>query len=151
MLSDIGLFKGIMTKMGWLDQNQRIITQNVANADTPGYRPYTLKDMDFKSVLGASIGPANGAGDMAGGAPAQVRPVSLAVTDPAHLSAMQGGGAESGTKQKSVYEASPDGNAVVLEEQLFKANQNSINYQIATDLYRRNVGMIRLVLQSGTR
>ena len=34
-----GLLKG---KLGYLNQRQRLIAQNVANADTPGYAPTDL-------------------------------------------------------------------------------------------------------------
>lgn len=138
MLSGIGLFKGIMAKMSWLDQNQRVISKNVANADTPGFRPQTLKGMDFKSFMGDSLGKSGGGGS-----------IVMASTDDGHFGAAKSGhnAVPGSSKQKTVYEASPDDNAVVLEEQLFKANENSINYQIATNLYRRNAGMLRMVIQ----
>lgn len=136
MLNGIGLFRGIMAKMNWLDQNQQVIAQNVANSDTPGYRPKTLKDTDFESYLGASLGRSHTA------------PVKMAATDSEHFGVVPRGYNGAGlTKQKAVYEASPDDNGVVIEEQLYRANQNSMQYQIATDLYRRNTGMIRAVLQ----
>lgn len=137
MLDGIGLFKGIMAKMNWLDQNQRVIAQNVANADTPGFRPSTLKEGDFASLLGHASKAASGA------------PLKMAATQSGHFGAADGSGSAlpSTAKQKTTYEVSPDDNGVVLEEQLFKANENSINYQIATNLYRRNAGMIRMVLQ----
>ena len=39
---DIGLFKALGAKMDYLGQRQRVIAQNVANADTPNYRPNDL-------------------------------------------------------------------------------------------------------------
>ncbi|MBU6234454.1 MAG: flagellar basal body rod protein FlgB [Alphaproteobacteria bacterium] len=138
MLEGIGLFRGIMAKMNWLDQNQQVIAQNVANSDTPGYRPMSLKDGNFESYLGASLTAHKGAPKL-----------NMAATESGHLGAAGAGPYRSPdeTKQKKVYEASPDDNGVVLEEQLFKANENSMQYQIATDLYRRSAGMIRAVLQ----
>jgi flagellar basal-body rod protein FlgB len=136
MLEGIGLMRGIMAKMNWLDQNQQVIAQNVANSDTPGYRPKTLKDADFESFLGSAISKGTA-------------PVKLIATDGAHFGALNGGAYTNPgvAKQKTIYEASPDDNGVVLEEQLFKANKNSTEYQIASDLYRRSAGMIRMVLQ----
>lgn len=136
MLDGIGLFRGIMAKMNWLDQNQQVIAQNVANSDTPGFRPKSLKEADFDSYLGASLGR---------GATA---PVKLLATDGEHFGAVQRGYNSPGIgKQKTIYEASPDDNGVVIEEQLFRANKNSMEYQIASDLYRRSTGMMRAVLQ----
>ena len=145
MLSGIGLFKGIMAKMDWLDQNQRIISQNVANSDTPGYQPMTLKDMDFKSMMGSVAN--DGAGASGGMPKLSMTPVSLQATNPMHFGTQSGETvAAKENKQKTTYEASPDNNGVVLEEQLFKANKNSTDYQRAADLYRRNVGMLRMAL-----
>lgn len=147
MLGGIGLFQGIMAKMNWLDQNQRVISQNVANSDTPGYRAQTLKDVDFKSYLGASAGGA------ATGKGAAAEKLKMAATDEGVTSALNAKSYENpgSMKQKINYEASPDNNGVVLEEQLFKANENGMNYQLATNLYRRNVGMLRMVLGANNR
>ncbi len=141
MLDNIGLFKGIVAKMNWLDQNQQVLAQNVANSDTPGYRPQALKTEDFSSYM-------NGMGQKD-----SVTPLKMAATDASHLGA--GGAAPATTvpetPQKKIYEASPDGNGVVLEEQLFKANRNSMDYQLMTDVYRRSAGMIRMALQGSGR
>lgn len=136
MLEGIGLFRGIMAKMNWLDQNQQVIAQNVANSDTPGYRPLALKEADFSRYLGAA----------SGGHASSLR---MDATDAGHFGASPAAGYQSPGErgQKTIYEASPDDNGVVLEEQLFKANRNSTEYQLASDLYRRQAGMIRLVLQ----
>ncbi len=135
MLGGIGLLRGIMAKMNWLDQNQQVIAQNVANSDTPGFRPKTLKEADFETFLGASL--ARG-----------TSPVKMAATDSGHIGGANGAYSNPGlSKQKITYEASPDDNGVVLEEQLFKANKNNMEFQIASDLYRRSTGMIRSVLQ----
>lgn len=135
MLDGVGLFRGIMAKMNWLDQNQQVIAQNVANSDTPGYRPRTLKEADFESYLGASLKRGTA-------------PVKMEATNEEHFGSVKRGYGDPGMgKQKAIYEASPDDNGVVIEEQLYKANQNSMQYQIASDLYRRGVGMYRAVLQ----
>jgi flagellar basal-body rod protein FlgB len=135
MLGNIGLFKGIMAKMSWLDQNQEILSKNVANSDTPGYRPQSLKTVDFSDYLGAASKKG-------------ITGVKMAATESAHFGATgQNYNGTTETRQKKIYEASPDDNGVVIEEQLFRANKNSTEYQIASDLYRRNAGMIRMVLQ----
>ncbi|HEY8963451.1 MAG TPA: flagellar basal body protein [Alphaproteobacteria bacterium] len=121
--------------MNWLDQNQRVIAQNVANADTPGYQSMALEKVDFASLM--NTGPSRGA------------KLQMASTDSGHSigGASDGMGRLGSDAQKVKYEASPDDNAIVIEEQLFKANQNASDYQLATNLYRRNAGMLRMVLQ----
>ena len=36
-VADIPLLGQIKGRLGWLDERQRVIAENVANADTPGY------------------------------------------------------------------------------------------------------------------
>lgn len=134
MLGNIGLFKGIMTKMHWLDQNHTVISQNIANSDTPGYQPKRLKEHDFGAILAMAQGP--------GGR------VRMAATQEGHVGAdTQVKRDASQAKQRFMYEVSPDNNGVVIEEQLYKANLNHIDAQLMNNLYRRNMGMIRLAIQ----
>ena len=49
--------------------------------------------------------------------------------------------------QRTVYESAPDGqNAVVLEEQLYKAQQTNADYNLMTNLYRKNANMIKIAI-----
>ncbi|HOO82875.1 MAG TPA: flagellar basal body protein, partial [Alphaproteobacteria bacterium] len=48
---NIALLKALGAKMDFLNQRQRVISQNIANTDTPGYRPKDLKPVDFGNVL----------------------------------------------------------------------------------------------------
>ena len=52
----------------------------------------------------------------------------------------------SGAPQHGVYEMAPDGNAVVLEEQMAKATQTALDHQLTSNLYRKYLGMVRLAL-----
>ena len=36
-------------RIAWLEERQRVLAQNIANADTPGYQPRDLGD--FSNVL----------------------------------------------------------------------------------------------------
>ena len=49
-------------------------------------------------------------------------------------------------KQKMTYEVTPSGNAVVLEEQMIKANENTMDFNLLTNLMRKQSGMIRTAL-----
>lgn len=132
-LSDIGLFKGMMAKMDWLDQRQKVLAENVANSDTPNYRPSDLKKADFAALMG-----------MEGGDGATIR---QAATSGGHLG---GAGNEyrgaKDTYQRNIYESSFDNNGVVLEEQMMKASRNAGEYNMITNLYRRQIGMIKTAI-----
>lgn len=49
-LDDIPLFSMLKSHLGYLSEKQRLIAQNVANADTPGFTPQDLND--FTTPLG---------------------------------------------------------------------------------------------------
>jgi flagellar basal-body rod protein FlgB len=44
------------------------------------------------------------------------------------------------------YEVAPDGNAVILEEQMIKANQTMMDYSMLTNLMNKQASMYRLAL-----
>src|SRR5215212_8958164 len=50
-LDDIPLFSMLKGRLGYLNQRQQVVAQNIANADTPGYTPRDLNGFSFKSHL----------------------------------------------------------------------------------------------------
>ena len=52
-LADIPLFSMLRNRMGYLSERQRAISENVANASTPGYTPHDLKAFTFQAKLQA--------------------------------------------------------------------------------------------------
>ncbi|GHD61018.1 flagellar basal body rod protein FlgB [Thalassobaculum fulvum] len=129
-LSQMTLFKMARQKMSWLGQRQAVLAQNIANANTPDYRSKELEALDFGREL------------------KRLAPVRMAATAGRHLA---------GTvtppeyrvdkvKLRDVYEVNPDGNSVVMEEQLMKLSDNQLQYQLATNIYQKHVKMFRLAL-----
>ena len=57
-LPDVPLLSMLRERMNWLHQRQDVLSQNVANADTPGYVARDLKPLDFEEALGATGGGA---------------------------------------------------------------------------------------------
>lgn len=127
----IGLFKAMTAKMNYLDQRQRVISQNIANSDTPEYQPRDLTPVDF----GAAVKKVTGD-----------RTVRPELTNPRHMA--PGGDIDDpkNREQKTTYEAAPVGNAVIVEEQMINAARTTMDYNLMTTLYQKNVGMIRTAL-----
>ena len=51
-VTDIPLLNQIKGRLGWLDDRQRVIAQNVANSDTPGFMARDLKaPTDFAEAM----------------------------------------------------------------------------------------------------
>lgn len=130
---NLSLFKAMSAKMHYLEQRHRIIAQNVANADTPGYQPRDLKKVDFSEVM-QNIEKSNN--------------VLMDRTEPGHMSPYGNVDDPKKGKQKQVFEVAPDGNAVVMEEQMLKSSKNNMDYNLMTTLYQKNASMIRTAIGS---
>ena len=131
--SRASLFQLMSARMAWLGQRQVVLSQNLANSDTPDYRPRDLKETDFATL-------ANGVG----GRPSRI---TMAATEPAHVEAAPA--VRLGLERRPVdseYETAPAGNAVILEEQMAKATQTALDYQLTSNLYRKYLGMVRIAL-----
>jgi flagellar basal-body rod protein FlgB len=134
-LSRLPLFSALTRKLSWLSQRQKVLAQNISNADTPGYRPKDLKPVEFGRLVKSAA-----------------RRIDVRLTNPLHLgrASQPDGGQSRAQVQRRTYEAAPDGNAVVLEEQMAKVAQTAVEFQLATNLYRKHVALLKTVLGRGS-
>lgn len=130
---NLSLFKALGAKMDYINQRQRIISQNISNADTPGYKPQDLVEVDFRSAL-KNIDKQRS------------RNVFVEKTNNGHMTGPNDINDPDSRKQKKTYEVAPVGNAVIMEEQLIKSGRNMVDYNMMTNLYQKNVGMIKTAL-----
>jgi flagellar basal-body rod protein FlgB len=123
-ISDIPILSMLRARMEWHQERQRVLAENVANADTPGYRPRDLAPPDFtRELMTASI--------------------ALARTDPNHI-AGEGGGSQFGAEDGRPYEMRPGGNAVNHEDEMMKVASNQMDFDAVADLYTRSLALIKL-------
>lgn len=120
--NEIGLFRLAEQRLTWVDQRQRLLAQNVANASTPGFQPRDLSS--FAATL---------AGQGA----------SLSHTSPAHL---DGPGSQAASFRARPIERAPDGNAVSLADQLSKVADTAGTHELVTNLYHKYLGLFRTAL-----
>lgn len=148
-MQDLTLMSAMLKKMDWLEERQKVIAQNIANADTPGYKPLEVKEIDFKEMLGGSTSKLSLSISAAEGGASAAK--GLALTAPTHIDTdgTQGGGGKKmpSSKQKQVYEVAPAGNSVIMEEQLLKMNANYTDHAFVSNLYQRNINMIKAALK----
>ena len=134
-LSQIPLFSMLRGRMGYLTERQQVISQNVANADTPGFLPKDLKPFTFEAKLKAQASAADG----------------LAQTQAGHMQLphAQAGG-QSGFKPAVSRDSETrlDGNAVVLEEEMMKLSDARMNYDAAISFYQKSLGLLRLATKA---
>jgi flagellar basal-body rod protein FlgB len=132
-LQNLSLFQAINSKMKFLDKRQSVISQNIANSDTPNYKAVDLKKVDFSDML------KNVSRD-------RISRVSMEQTQAGHISPNGAPANPRIEKNKNIYEIAPDSNAVIIEEQMIKANDIQMNYNLMTNLYRSNMDMLRTSL-----
>lgn len=153
-LDKIGLLKAITRRMDWLGERQRVLAENVANADTPNFKPRDLKPLSFGELLrgsqlsggaamaGTSAGSTASGGMTAGGA------TQAAATQPGHFRGLAGRDSDHWKINKAGgnYETAPNGNAVNLEQQMMNIAEVQGDHSLMSNLYRKQVGMIRKAL-----
>jgi flagellar basal-body rod protein FlgB len=124
-ISNLPILSMLRTRMQWQQERQRVLAENVSNADTPGFKPRDLTELKFDRP-----------------APA---PVSLVQTNAAHLGGLSGD-SRFGEDKSVGYETRPTGNAVHLEDEMLKVAANQMDYQAATTLYTRSLGLMKTAL-----
>lgn len=132
-LNKLTLFGLVKGQMNWLARRQEVLAQNVANADTPKYKPRDLKPFNFQNMLKS-----------------QKTQLNTVTTSPMHMTGAQRKTSPFADEEnRTPYETAPDGNAVVLEEQMGKIGETQMQYQLTNELYRKHIGMIKIALGKG--
>lgn len=119
-MEPVYLFNLIDQQKSWLSMRQSLVAQNIANADTPGYKAQDL--MPFSRVMERS------ALDMAGADPLHMRP-SPTETLAAAMRPAEG------------WETSHSGNSVSPELEMIKAGEVRGAFTLDTNLMRAFHGM----------
>ena len=127
-LDKIPLFKAMSQRMAWLNERQSVLAQNVANADTPNYRPSDLKALTFAELVGQTTGK-----------------LKLAATEGNHLTGI-GDETQFRPEVDRKAQLSPSGNGVSLEDEMLKVSNTATDYQLTTTLYKQHIGMLKTAL-----
>ncbi|WP_439816012.1 flagellar basal body rod protein FlgB [Zavarzinia sp. CC-PAN008] len=122
-------------RMEWLSVRQRVVAQNVANVNTPGYLAKDLKEPGFAALLRGQGSKLPLAGTAAGPAKAL----------------LGSAGAANGKVTEKGYEITPTGTGVQLESEMMKLSETQMEHDTVSGLYRKNMAMIRMALGGGTR
>ena len=121
--AQVPLFALADRRFAWIDQRQQVLAQNLANADTPGWRARDLKP--FQALLAAP-------------------PVALAATDPAHLPGTADPAADDAAA--AIAERAPDGNGVALDQEMTKVADTDMAHAVTTGLVTVWLGMFRTAI-----
>jgi flagellar basal-body rod protein FlgB len=122
-----GLMQALKMRMHYSQSRQKVLAENVSNADSPGFRPTDLKP--------PSVDPGRAG-------------VVLAQTSVGHMGLSGQRGGFDGTKAPR-FEVTPNGNAVNLEDEMLKVAQNQSDYQLAASLYSKGLGLMKIAIGKG--
>ena len=129
-LGKLTIFNAIKKRMEWTSQRQEVLAQNIANADTPKFRANDMKPYEFKEIVRR-----------------EAMQVNMTTSGPNHLVGRQKSIRDfSAEVTRSPYETSPDGNSVVLEEQMTKMNETAISHRFTNQIYTKQLAMFRIAL-----
>ena len=126
-ISNIPLFSMLRTRMQWHQERQRLLAENVANADTPQFQPRDLAPPRFDRTR-----PANAN-------------LAMTRTSSGHLAGATGT-TQFQLQRNNGFEARPSGNAVSLEDEMMKVANNQMDFQAASSLYSRGLGLLRTAI-----
>lgn len=131
--TNLPLLGALTRKMNWLTERQRVLSENIANANTPHYQSVDLRPLDFRKQLDET----------------QAR-LQLVSTDPGHFTS---GPNPPAVPADALVKAPEDrelsGNTVSVEDEMIKVSQTAADYQLMTNLYKKQIGLIKDAIGHG--
>lgn len=122
------LMQMLDNQMRYMAQRQALLSQNISNLDTPGYKAQDLKKLDFATLTeGASSR------------------LPMMATSGKHL-ASPGAGAFAAMKVRQSFETKPVGNDINLEEEMAKVSDTGTQYNMSTSLMKKYIAMYHKAL-----
>jgi flagellar basal-body rod protein FlgB len=128
-LPEVPLLSMLRERMTWLNQRQDLLSQNVANADTPGYVARDLKPLDFEDAL-SSVNSGN----------------ALMTTNARHIALSPAGASKFEEHDTPDQESNPNGNAVSLEQEMIKVSDTQAQFTAAANLYAKAMTLMKTAI-----
>ena len=127
-ITDLPLFSMLRTRMQWHQERQRVLAQNVANSDTRDFQPRDLAPLRFEQP---GLGTA-----------------AMTLRRPDGIQTAYAAGSMSGLKPGASrgFEARPSGSAVNLEDEMLKVAANQMDFQAASSLYTKSMGLLKIAI-----
>ncbi len=133
-ITDIPILSMLRTRMQWAQERQRVLAENIANADTPKFHALDLAPLKFDTQQQS---PGSGPPPTS---------VSLVRTESGHIAGIGQSDSPFRSKNEAGYEVRPTGNSVNLEQEMMKVAANQMDYQAVTALYTRSLGLLKTAL-----
>ena len=125
-LTSLKLFKMAMTRMDWAAQRQKVLSQNIANADTPNYK---ARDIDFGQAFQRAMGESG----------------TMLTTDAKHIGSLGAQGPEA--RYRTPVSAALDGNTVELHVEQLQFAENSTRYEATLQFLSDRISGLRKAMR----
>ena len=129
-LLNMPVFSALTDKMRWHQSRQGLLAENVANAETPGFRGRDLAQYDFA--------------DRSSGF--STATLTTTATQPMHFSVSSSEGGAFGAQRMANFEITPEGNGITLEDEMMKVTTNMMDYQAATSIYQKSIKILKTAM-----
>ncbi len=126
--SGSGLTGLLMQRMAYLNQRQELLSQNVANVDTPGYKARDLAPFTFGDAM-------------------KQADIGMAVTDPRHIVPASMAGVNAKSVKTKGYDTVPSGNSVDIESQMMEVSKTAVEYKEVTSIYHKIGALFNIALK----
>jgi len=133
-ISDLPVLSALRTKMQWHQVRQRVLAENVSNANTPNFKPRDLVAPSFAKD-GAQAG--------------QTGPLAMMRTTAGHIMPPDSVSRQFDVNSKAGFETRPSGSAVSLEDEMMKVSANQMDYAAATSLYSKSLHLLKTAIGKG--
>lgn len=130
-IKNLKFFQNTLQKMDWISQRQKVIAENIANANTPRYKSKDIEAFTVQSKASQAL-----------------RNKGLVRTHKAHMNPIVSSeNLFHISKIRSTLESSLDENNVILEDEMEKIGGLNSRYSTAANLFQKNVSMIRMAIK----
>jgi len=129
-LDNFKLVSMLRERLDWLGERQRLLSQNIANANTPGYRARDLAEQTFADRLAAR----------------RTAGIRMVMTDPAHRLGTPPLSRHALAVDEMTQATSLSGNSVDLEGDLQKVAETNADYQTVINLYTRQLQLLKTAI-----
>lgn len=130
--------------MGWASQRQKLVSQNLANINTPHYKPVELMPLSFAKELNSKKTQMKVTNAMH--RYENSINVSMDTRNSGHIGAKYAPQMFKSFQNNKSYETSLDGNGVVLEEESLKLSENRTMYDRAATIYQKYNTMLQTAI-----
>ena len=134
-INDLPILSALRTKMQWHQERQRVLAENISNANTPNFKPSDLVEPKFDKG-GSAVGGGFGS-------------LPMMRTSATHIGAAGGAQSFNADGGKSGFLTRPAGNSVNLEDEMLKVSANQMDYAAVTSLYGKSLHLLKTAIGKG--